>query len=91
MSTSDREELRTLEADLRNALQHQHAEYERVRELQGEIEALMETARTLIAARVQDGAEVDTPITTPADDASGSTPVDAAGTIGPSPLDDPAA
>ena len=51
MSTSDAEELRTLEADLRNALQHQHAEYERIRELQQEVEALMETARALIAAK----------------------------------------
>lgn len=51
MSTSDAEDLRTLEADLRTALQHQHAEYERIRELQREVEALMETARALIAAK----------------------------------------
>jgi len=49
MSTSDDEEdVRTLEADLRRALQHQQAEYERVRELQREIEALMERARRLL-------------------------------------------
>lgn len=51
MSTSDAEELRTLEADLRNALQHQHAEYERVKEMQAEIEALMERARALMEKR----------------------------------------
>ena len=48
MNTSDEEELRTLEADLRDALQHRHAEYERIREMQREIEALMERARTLL-------------------------------------------
>lgn len=48
MSASDEDELRTLEADLRRALQHQHAEYERVRETQRDIEALMERARALL-------------------------------------------
>lgn len=48
MSTSAEDELRTLEADLRRALQHQHAEYERMREMQREIEALMARARRLL-------------------------------------------
>ena len=49
MSPSPEDELRTLEADLRRALQHQHAEYERVRETQREIETLLERARALLA------------------------------------------
>ena len=51
MSASDEEDLSTLEADLRTALQHQHAEYERVRETQKEIEALIERARALLAEK----------------------------------------
>ncbi len=48
MNPSERDELVTLEADLRRALQHQHAEYERMLELQREIEDLMERARVLL-------------------------------------------
>ena len=48
MSPSPEEELETLEADLRRALQHQHAEYERVRETHREIEGLIERARALL-------------------------------------------
>ena len=48
MSTSGEDDLRTLEADLRRALQHQHAEYERMRELQREVEILLERARLLL-------------------------------------------
>ena len=48
MNASDEDDLRTLEADLRRALQHQHAEYERIREMQREIESLMERARALL-------------------------------------------
>lgn len=63
MSTSDEEEdLRTLEADLRRALQHQQAEYERVRELQREIEALMERARRLLErSAAEDGRAAEDP------------------------------
>ena len=54
MNASDEEELRTLEADLRRAMQHQHAEYERLREVQREIDALVERARSLLAERDTD-------------------------------------
>ena len=66
MSTSDEEDLRTLEADLRRALQHQHAEYERMREMQREIERLMERARALIERKAaESGRQVPTAGTGP--------------------------
>jgi hypothetical protein len=44
----EQEELTTLEAELRAAIQHRHAALERVREAQREMEELLERARTLL-------------------------------------------
>ena len=44
----DQEELATLEAELREAVQHRHAELERMREAQAELEALLARARRLL-------------------------------------------
>jgi hypothetical protein len=41
----------TLEAELRQALQHQKAAYEQMVETQREVEELMDRARKLLAAR----------------------------------------
>ena len=60
MSTSD-DDLRTLEADLRRALQHQRAEYERMLEMQREIESLMERARTLLENKGAERPRSETP------------------------------
>jgi hypothetical protein len=50
----EQEELRTLEAELREALQHQRAAYERLVETQRAIEALTARARALLA-RTREG------------------------------------
>jgi hypothetical protein len=50
----EQEELRTLEAELREALQHQRAAYERMVETQRAIDALTARARALLA-RVREG------------------------------------
>ena len=47
----DAADLDTLDADLRRALQHQRAEYERVLETQRELEELIHRARALLAAK----------------------------------------
>lgn len=47
----------TLEAEVRRSLQHQAAAYERMRETQRELDALVRRARELIA-RVSDRAKV---------------------------------
>jgi hypothetical protein len=44
------EDWATLEAGLREAIQHRRAALERVRETQAELEALIERARRLLAA-----------------------------------------
>jgi hypothetical protein len=48
MNPPEDDELRTLDADLRTALQHQRAEYERVLETQLEMARLIERARALL-------------------------------------------
>ena len=48
MSAPSEDELDTLDADLRRARQHRHAEFERMREMQREVEALIERARALL-------------------------------------------
>lgn len=48
----------TLEAELRQAVQHQQAAYEQMRETQREVEALMARARELLA-QVQEAREPD--------------------------------
>jgi hypothetical protein len=44
-------EMKTLEAELRAAMQHQRAAYERMMEIQAEVDALMERARILLERR----------------------------------------
>ena len=44
----EQDELTTLEAELRRALQHQRAAYEQMRETQSALEALLERAQRLL-------------------------------------------
>jgi hypothetical protein len=58
----EQEELRTLEAELRAALQHQRAAYERLAETQRAIEDLLARARSLLdRAWEEQGEEADPP------------------------------
>jgi hypothetical protein len=58
----EQEELRTLEAELREALQHQRAAYERMVETQRAVEDLLARARSLLdRSREERGEEADTP------------------------------
>ena len=58
MSASSDDELSALEANLRGARQHRDAEYERMLEMQREVEALVERASALLR-RDRPGAPAD--------------------------------